>query len=114
MESLFCVVFIAELRILGVYCISPEIKGLIKNKMKEINELKQMGENQGETQKRALKRAEEILQKYKKIATISQNVLRVCLFCNPTLFYSHINPPIMLEKKKVSSIMLWVKTTSTV
>ncbi|XP_053481518.1 centromere protein H isoform X1 [Ictalurus furcatus] len=53
-----------------------EMKGLIKNKMKEINELKQMGENQGETQKRALKRAEEILQKYKKIATISQNVLR--------------------------------------
>ncbi|XP_046726772.1 centromere protein H isoform X2 [Silurus meridionalis] len=53
-----------------------ELKGLIKNKMQEINELKQMGENQGEVQKRAMERAEEILQKYKKIATISQNVLR--------------------------------------
>ncbi|MCJ8734772.1 hypothetical protein PDJAM_G00239220 [Pangasius djambal] len=53
-----------------------EMKGLIKNKMQEINELKQMGENQGEAQKRAMERAEEVLQKYKKIATISQNVLR--------------------------------------
>ncbi|KAF5905528.1 centromere protein H-like, partial [Clarias magur] len=53
-----------------------ELKDLIKTKMQEINELKQMKENQGEAQKRAVERAEEILQKYKKIATISQNVLR--------------------------------------
>ncbi|KAG7332638.1 hypothetical protein KOW79_004472 [Hemibagrus wyckioides] len=53
-----------------------ELKGLIKNKMQEINALKQMGENQGKAQKQAVERAEEILQKYKKIATISQNVLR--------------------------------------
>ncbi|XP_060788299.1 centromere protein H [Neoarius graeffei] len=53
-----------------------ELKGVIKNKMQDINELKQMGENQGEAQKQAVERAEEILQKYKKIATISQNVLR--------------------------------------
>lgn len=58
-------------------CVFPELKGVIKNKMREINELKQMGENQGEAQKQAVERAEEILQKYKKIATISQNVLRV-------------------------------------
>lgn len=74
-------------------CIFPELKGVIKNKMQEINELKQMEENQGEAQKRAMERAEEILQKYKKIATISQNVLRVCV-CFGTLgisFYSHVN-----------------------
>lgn len=70
-------VFTAEVRILAVDYIFPELKGLIKKKMQEINELKQMGENQGEAQKRAMERAEEILQKYKKIATISQNVLRV-------------------------------------
>lgn len=45
--------------------------------MQEITELKQMGENQTEAQKRAIERAEAILQKYKKIALISQNVLRV-------------------------------------
>ncbi|KAK3540426.1 hypothetical protein QTP70_030976 [Hemibagrus guttatus] len=53
-----------------------EMKGLIKSKMQEINALKKMGENQGKAQKQAMERAEEILQKYKKIATISQNVLR--------------------------------------
>ncbi|KAI4899509.1 hypothetical protein NFI96_011505, partial [Prochilodus magdalenae] len=53
-----------------------EIKGLIKKKMQEVNELKQMGENQGQAQKQAMQRAEGILQKYQKIATISQNVLR--------------------------------------
>lgn len=76
----YTVRFKAELRILGVYCVFPELKDLLKTKMQEINELKKMGENQGEAQKRAMERAEEILQKYKKIATISQNVLRVCLF----------------------------------
>ncbi|XP_072537609.1 centromere protein H [Salminus brasiliensis] len=53
-----------------------EIKGLIKKKMQEITELKTMGENQGQAQKQAVERAEAILQKYRKIATISQNVLR--------------------------------------
>ncbi|KAL7884721.1 hypothetical protein AOLI_G00074910 [Acnodon oligacanthus] len=53
-----------------------EMKGLIKKKMQEINELKQMRANQGQAQKQAVERAEAILQKYQKIATISQNVLR--------------------------------------
>ncbi|XP_062854570.1 centromere protein H [Trichomycterus rosablanca] len=53
-----------------------ELKGSIKKEMQEITKLKQMGENQTEAQKRAMERAEAILQKYKKIATISQNVLR--------------------------------------
>ncbi|KAG9269986.1 centromere protein H [Astyanax mexicanus] len=53
-----------------------EMKGLIKKKMQEITELKKMGENQGQAQKQAVERAENILQKYRKIATISQNVLR--------------------------------------
>ncbi|TSO77742.1 hypothetical protein Baya_9709 [Bagarius yarrelli] len=44
--------------------------------MQEINTLKQMGENQGKAQKQAMERAEEILQKYKKMVLISQNVLR--------------------------------------
>lgn len=62
--------------------LSPELKGHIKKKMQEINELKQMGDNQGEAQKRAKERAEEILQKYKKMTTISQNVFRVsALLC---------------------------------
>lgn len=45
--------------------------------MQEINALKQMGETHGKAQKQAMQRAEEILQKYKRIASISQNVLRV-------------------------------------
>uniref|UniRef100_A0A3B4CRC7 Centromere protein H C-terminal domain-containing protein n=1 Tax=Pygocentrus nattereri TaxID=42514 RepID=A0A3B4CRC7_PYGNA len=53
-----------------------EMKGLIKKKMQAINELKQMRENQGQVEKQAVERAEAILQKYQKIATISQNVLR--------------------------------------
>lgn len=71
--------FTAELKIVGVCCIFPELKGVIRKKMQEINDLKQMGENQGEAQKQVMERAEEILQKYKKIANISQNVLRVCV-----------------------------------
>ncbi|XP_066499773.1 centromere protein H isoform X2 [Hoplias malabaricus] len=53
-----------------------EIKGHIKKKMQEINEIKQMENNQDQAQKQVVERAEAILQKYQKIATISQNVLR--------------------------------------
>jgi len=45
--------------------------------MLEINELKQAKENQGEVQQRAKERAEAVLQKYQKVTTILQNVLRV-------------------------------------
>lgn len=48
--------------------------------MQEINELKQVKENQGEVQQRAKERAEAVLQKYQKVTTILQNVLRVCGF----------------------------------
>lgn len=54
-----------------------DLKGQIKKKMLEINELKQVKENQGEVQQRAKERAEAVLQKYQKVTTILQNVLRV-------------------------------------
>ncbi|ROI46665.1 Centromere protein H [Anabarilius grahami] len=53
-----------------------DLKGQIKKKMQEINELKQVKENQGEVQQRAKERAEAVLQKYQKVTTILQNVLR--------------------------------------
>ncbi|XP_035377779.1 centromere protein H [Electrophorus electricus] len=59
-----------------------ELKGLIKKRMQEINELKQTGENQGQAQKQAVERAEAVFQKYLKIATISQNVLRAIIIAS--------------------------------
>uniref|UniRef100_A0A8C2FRN3 Centromere protein H n=1 Tax=Cyprinus carpio TaxID=7962 RepID=A0A8C2FRN3_CYPCA len=53
-----------------------DLKGQIKKKMQEINELKRVKENQGEVQQRAKERAEAVLQKYQKVTTILQNVLR--------------------------------------
>ncbi|XP_055023187.1 centromere protein H [Misgurnus anguillicaudatus] len=53
-----------------------ELKGQIKKKMQEINEWKQVKENQGEVQQRAKERAEAVLDKYQKVTTILQNVLR--------------------------------------
>lgn len=53
-----------------------DLKGRIKKKMLEINELKQVKENQGEVQQKAKERAEAVLQKYQKVTTILQNVLR--------------------------------------
>ncbi len=56
--------------------------------MLEINELKQVKENQGEVQQRAKERAETVLQKYQKVTTILQNVLRVCgLYTYSNLIY---------------------------
>ncbi|XP_028811208.1 centromere protein H [Denticeps clupeoides] len=53
-----------------------ETKGHIKEKMLELTELKQMRENKGEVHQHIVDRAESVLEKYQKIATISQNVLR--------------------------------------
>lgn len=53
-----------------------DLKGQIKKKMQEINELKQEKENQGEVQQKTKERAEAVLQKYQRITTILQNVLR--------------------------------------
>ncbi|XP_051524547.1 centromere protein H-like isoform X2 [Myxocyprinus asiaticus] len=53
-----------------------DLKGQIKKKMQEINELKQVKEDQGEVQQRAKERAEAVLQKYQKVTAILQNVLR--------------------------------------
>lgn len=57
--------------------ILQEIKEQIKKKMQEINEWKQAKENQGEVQQKAKERAEAVLEKYQKVTTILQNVLRV-------------------------------------
>ncbi|XP_067270183.1 centromere protein H [Pseudorasbora parva] len=53
-----------------------DLKGRIKKKMLEINDLKRVKENQGEVQQRTKERAEAVLQKYQKVTTILQNVLR--------------------------------------
>ncbi|KAI7798053.1 centromere protein H [Triplophysa rosa] len=53
-----------------------ELKEQIKKKMQEINEWKQVKENLGEVQQRAKERAEAVLEKYQKVTTILQNVLR--------------------------------------
>ncbi len=58
--------------------------------MLEINELKQVKENQGEVQQRAKERAETVLQKYQKVTTILQNVLRVCGFSMLACIFIHI------------------------
>lgn len=57
-----------------------DLKGQIKKKMLEINDLKQVKENQGDVQQKAKERAEVVLQKYQKVTTILQNVLRVRFF----------------------------------
>lgn len=59
------------------FCMFLELKEQIKKKMQEINEWKQVKENQGEVQQRAKERAEAVLEKYQKVTTILQNVLRV-------------------------------------
>ncbi|TRY88894.1 hypothetical protein DNTS_021988 [Danionella cerebrum] len=48
----------------------------IKKKMQEINELKDVKETLGEVQQKAKERAEAILQKYQRVVTILQNILR--------------------------------------
>ncbi|XP_076860317.1 centromere protein H [Brachyhypopomus gauderio] len=53
-----------------------ELKGRIKRRLQEMAELKQQGEAQGQVHRQVVERAEAVLQKYLKIATISQNVLR--------------------------------------
>lgn len=77
MQFLLWVYSFIENNLINVFL---DLKGQIKKKMQEINELKQVKENQGEVQQRAKERAETVLQKYQKVTTILQNVLRVCGF----------------------------------